>query len=191
MINKVQVVQLNSLGVLSVAGDDAQTFLQGQLTCDVNKLSEGQSTLAAYCTYQGKVVSVFWLVRHDEQYFLMMPKALVQDLQSRLHKYAVFSKVVLQPMLESMVGIGMIGEMGQHVNQKYFSAGFMFPCGENGHTICRRRSIKRYLSLFSVNYFTNVNSTYYRLEQIPANVGSSTRVIPPKFLVARVLKNKH
>ncbi len=41
---------LSHEGVLAVRGADAGKFLQGQLTCNLNYLSDTQSSLGARCT---------------------------------------------------------------------------------------------------------------------------------------------
>lgn len=81
--------------VISVTGPDACKFLQGQLTCDVAALHDGQSTLGAYCNIKGKVESLFILHRRGEEYFLNMQQDLIQPTLQELKKYAIFSKVKL------------------------------------------------------------------------------------------------
>jgi len=80
---------------ISVSGPDAGKFLQGQLTCDVIALEDGQYTLGAYCNIKGKVESLFYLVRDDDTYFLYLHPDLAERTLSELKKYAVFSKVTL------------------------------------------------------------------------------------------------
>jgi folate-binding Fe-S cluster repair protein YgfZ len=41
--------------ILKVSGKDAQSFLQGQLSSDINKIVDGQWQLNAYCQHQGRV----------------------------------------------------------------------------------------------------------------------------------------
>lgn len=85
----------NSL-IIAVAGVDACKFLQGQLTCDVATLADGQSTLGAYCNIKGKVDSLFTLQRIGEDYFLSMHPDLIASTIQELKKYAIFSKVKLE-----------------------------------------------------------------------------------------------
>lgn len=81
---------------ISVSGPDAREFLQGQLTCDVTALEDGQCTLGAYCNIKGKVESLFYLIRDDETYFLYLHPDLADLTLNELKKYAVFSKVALK-----------------------------------------------------------------------------------------------
>lgn len=78
---------------INVMGQDAAKFLQGQLTCDVYALQDGQSTLGAYCNIKGKVESMFYLSKIADSYRLEMPTELIAAIITELKKYAVFSKV--------------------------------------------------------------------------------------------------
>ena len=55
------VVRLSDWGVIRAAGDDAATFLQGQLTQDVLSLGAGQARLAGYCSAKGRLSATFVL----------------------------------------------------------------------------------------------------------------------------------
>ncbi|PJG84229.1 hypothetical protein [Conservatibacter flavescens] len=90
---------LTQYALIEVAGEDAEKYLQGQLTCDVTKLPVGQSTLTANCDPKGKVVSLFRLIRVKETvFYLLMRKHFVENGLANLKKYAVFSKVTFTPI---------------------------------------------------------------------------------------------
>ncbi|OOF71334.1 YgfZ/GcvT domain-containing protein [Rodentibacter caecimuris] len=104
-----QFIDLTDYQLIQVSGDDASTFLQGQLTCDVNLLAEGSSTLTAHCDPKGKMTSIFQLIRLEPQQFLILIRsALLPAALDALKKYAVFSKVIFQSIDWQIVGI--IGE---------------------------------------------------------------------------------
>ena len=46
-------VRLTDWGVIRAQGADAASFLQGQLTQDVQQLDRGRARLAGYCSRQG------------------------------------------------------------------------------------------------------------------------------------------
>lgn len=99
LINNYQTIsaflRLENYGVLKVAGLDAKKFLQGQLTCDLEKITDQTSTLAAHCNPQGRVISLFYLCYFQEAYYLIMPSSLIPLTIVALKKYAVFSKVTI------------------------------------------------------------------------------------------------
>ncbi|MFQ1046458.1 CAF17-like 4Fe-4S cluster assembly/insertion protein YgfZ [Avibacterium paragallinarum] len=100
------MINLHQYRVISVQGADAEKFLQGQLTCDVNGLPDGQSTLTAHCDPKGKMNSVFRLIRANaEQFYLLIRHALLPSALDNLKKYAVFSKVVFTEQDWQIIGV--------------------------------------------------------------------------------------
>ncbi|MFZ7256074.1 YgfZ/GcvT domain-containing protein [Avibacterium avium] len=100
------IINLSQYRVISVQGVDAEKFLQGQLTCDVNGLADGQSTLTAHCDPKGKMSSVFRLLRENaEQFYLIIRHALLPSALDNLKKYAVFSKVAFAEQDWQVIGL--------------------------------------------------------------------------------------
>ncbi|MFZ7172624.1 YgfZ/GcvT domain-containing protein [Avibacterium volantium] len=100
------IINLSQYRVISVQGVDAEKFLQGQLTCDVNGLADGQSTLTAHCDPKGKMSSVFRLLRENaEQFYLIIRHALLPSALDNLKKYAVFSKVAFEEQDWQVIGL--------------------------------------------------------------------------------------
>ncbi|HAG62480.1 MAG: hypothetical protein CMF55_02315 [Legionellales bacterium] len=89
------VCKPNHLGWVSLSGDQTESFLQGQLSCDVSQLSNGQATLGAYCDPKGRVIATFFLLFWQEKYGLLLPKSNIPTLTNILGRYAPFSKVTL------------------------------------------------------------------------------------------------
>ncbi|MFC0309862.1 folate-binding protein YgfZ [Gallibacterium trehalosifermentans] len=95
-LNKITqlAIQLDNYHVIEISGVDSQTFLQGQLTCDVVKMPEKSSTLAAHCDPKGKIVSLFRLIKFSsQQFWFIFEASLLPSALDQLKKYAVFSKV--------------------------------------------------------------------------------------------------
>lgn len=82
-------------GLLCVSGNGSKELLQGQLTCDLNQVSEGQqSCLGAHCNRQGKVISFFQIRLIEGQYQLYMPPELIPTALEALKKYAILYRGV-------------------------------------------------------------------------------------------------
>ncbi|MDQ0705468.1 folate-binding protein YgfZ [Pseudomonas sp. W3I7] len=79
-------------GVLAVRGSDAAKFLQGQLTCNLNYLSNTQASLGARCTQKGRMQSSFRILLQGDGVLLAMATELLEPQLADLKKYAVFSK---------------------------------------------------------------------------------------------------
>lgn len=84
-------------GLIKIAGNDASKFLQGQLTCNVDTLTS-QATLAAHCNPQGRVISLFYIFKSTDAYFLCLPRDMISIAINALKKYAVFFKVTIEPI---------------------------------------------------------------------------------------------
>lgn len=83
----------NSLGTLLVSGADTRTFLQGQLSADVDTLTPTRPLLAACNSAQGRVQAATWLVQHDDAIALILPASMTESIAVRLRKYVLRSKV--------------------------------------------------------------------------------------------------
>ena len=86
---------LSQCGLLKIAGPDAERFLQGQLTCDVSKLSANEWQLGACCNAKGRMVANFVIARQQQTFLLRLPREQVSHLLQHLSKYAVFFKAEL------------------------------------------------------------------------------------------------
>ncbi|NVZ31183.1 folate-binding protein YgfZ [Pseudomonas sp. A4002] len=83
---------LSHEGVLAVRGADAAKFLQGQLTCNLNYLSDTQASLGARCTQKGRMQSSFRILLQGDGVLLAIATELLEPQLADLKKYAVFSK---------------------------------------------------------------------------------------------------
>jgi len=82
--------------VVEISGDQAEVFLQSQLTNDLRQLAVGQWQWQAYCTRDGLVQSIFGLWRSDHHYYFLLAADLAEKLCDLLQKYARFSKVTFR-----------------------------------------------------------------------------------------------
>ena len=74
-------------GVLAVIGADASKFLQGQLTCNLNYLSDTRSSLGARCTQKGRMQSSFRILLQPDGCLLAMARELIEPQLADLKKY--------------------------------------------------------------------------------------------------------
>lgn len=98
---------LSHEGVLAVRGVDAGKFLQGQLTCNIDYLSEAKATLGARCTQKGRMQSSFRILLEGDGVLLAMASELIEAQLLDLKKYAVFSKSKLTDESASWVRFGL------------------------------------------------------------------------------------
>jgi folate-binding protein YgfZ len=87
-----------SLAALRVHGADARTFLQGQLSADVDVLAPSRALLAACNSAQGRVQAVLWLVERSDGIALILPASMIERTATRLRKYVLRSKVSIEEL---------------------------------------------------------------------------------------------
>jgi len=98
---------LSHEGVLAVRGVDASKFLQGQLTCNLNYLSDDRASLGARCTQKGRMQSSFRILLEGDGVLMAMATELLEPQLADLKKYAVFSKSRLTDESASWVRFGL------------------------------------------------------------------------------------
>jgi folate-binding protein YgfZ len=105
----LRVVLLPGLGVLRIAGNDAVSFLQGQLTNDVRLLADGRTQLSACCTNQGRVIAVLRLRQTEEAIYALLPSELLGRLATQLRKFVLRAKVEILQATDLHVGAILTG----------------------------------------------------------------------------------
>lgn len=95
------------LAVLTVSGNNAAQFLQGQITCNVHDVTTMQSSLGAMCTPKGRVISTFLLVKSADDFLLILPAELLETVKKRLSMYVLRSKVTLTDSSDSLCLLGL------------------------------------------------------------------------------------
>jgi folate-binding protein YgfZ len=79
-----------------VSGIDARTFLQGQLSCDIDTLSQDKPLLASLNSPQGRVQAVLNLIQRDDGIVLSVVSSMAERTVQRLRKYVLRSKVKME-----------------------------------------------------------------------------------------------
>ena len=79
-----------------VSGSDAKTFLQGQLSCDVDTIARGKPQLASLNSAQGRVQAVLTLMERDAGIVLFVVASMAEKTVQRLRKYVLRSKVKIE-----------------------------------------------------------------------------------------------
>jgi len=81
------------LGSLLVSGADARSFLQGQLSADIDALTPARALPASCNSAQGRVQAVLWLTERADGIALLLPASLTERIAARLRKYVLRSQV--------------------------------------------------------------------------------------------------
>jgi folate-binding protein YgfZ len=90
------IAQLADRGVVRVAGEDGRSFLDGLVTCDLDRVAPGRPRYGGLLTPQGKILFDFIVFQaEDGGYLLDCAKAHAADLVRRLGFYKLRAKVTV------------------------------------------------------------------------------------------------
>jgi len=101
---------LTHLGLIACQGEDAQTFLHGQLSNDVRQLASLRSEYAAYCSAKGRVLANFLLWQDEQAYYLELARSLLPAVQKRLGMFVLRARAKLTDISESRPVLGVAGK---------------------------------------------------------------------------------
>lgn len=111
-------VRLTHLAILDVKGADAEKFLQGQTSAQVNLADSQFAPLTCFCTPKGRMLANAQLVKlADEHFRLIMSASLVDMLAAHLTKFAAFYRAELVPQT-SQILLGA-GAGAQQLAERY------------------------------------------------------------------------
>ncbi|HED2612054.1 TPA: tRNA-modifying protein YgfZ [Citrobacter koseri] len=102
------LITLDDWALASITGADSEKYMQGQVTADVNQLTEQQHLLVAHCDAKGKMWSNLRLFRDGDGFAWIERRSLREAQLTELKKYAVFSKVAIVPDDERVL-LGIAG----------------------------------------------------------------------------------
>lgn len=100
--------RLNALGAIRVDGSDAHSFLQGQLSSDLQLLTSIPSQLASFNTATGRVIAVLRLIERPNGLLAVLPRALAMPVIERLRKYVLRAKVRLSDLSDEISVAGAV-----------------------------------------------------------------------------------
>lgn len=98
--------------LLSVGGSDRITFLNGQLSQDIEVLAVRGPGAGAYglvLTVQGRIVADFHILLHEDEIWLECERARIDALRERLDKYLVADDVELRDVSERFARFSIEG----------------------------------------------------------------------------------
>lgn len=92
----VGVLALGDRAIISVSGDDARDWLQGQLTNQLEGIEPGGSCYAFVLTLKGRVLADVYALFREDDVWLDVPAGQVPALLERLDRYIIMEDVDLE-----------------------------------------------------------------------------------------------
>lgn len=103
---------LSHIGLISATGDDAQAFLQGQLSNDLNAVSDTQAQLSSYSSPKGRAFTTFHIMQRQGTYYLSLSHDILEPVLKRLRMFVMRSQVSLGDATDSLVHFGYADPQG-------------------------------------------------------------------------------
>jgi folate-binding protein YgfZ len=110
---------LTQFGVIDVHGDDAASFLHGQLTNDVQHLDAATARLAGYCSAKGRLLASFLTWRTGDAIRLLVSKDLQAAVQKRLSMFVLRAKAKLADASDALAVVGFAGDVRSALAQVF------------------------------------------------------------------------
>ena len=113
---------LSHYGLIAVHGDDAESFLQGQLTNDIRAVDDRHSQFSGICNSKGRLLASFRVFRCGDSYYLCLPTDLIETVISRLRMFILRSNVTLEEASDTFVHLGISGSKAEDDLRKFAGA---------------------------------------------------------------------
>ena len=107
----------NTLAAIRVSGKDNKKFLQGQLTNDIEKLSDRYIN-ASYCTHQGKVIVNIQVFLSEDDVILLLSKSLSKYFIEKISKYILMSDVKFM-LYNEITALWSLGDKAKELMREY------------------------------------------------------------------------
>jgi len=107
----------NTLAAIRVSGKDNKKFLQGQLTNDIEKLSD-KFMNTSYCTHQGKVIVNIQVFLSRDDVILLLSKSLSKYFIEKISKYILMSDVKFM-LYSEVTALWSLGDKARELMREY------------------------------------------------------------------------
>ena len=86
---------LSHLSILSFSGSDVRDFLQGQMTQDINSISNQSYKMTSILNPKGRMIVSGLIKKSEDVFFLIIRKDLSEDILNWLSRYILRSDVII------------------------------------------------------------------------------------------------
>ncbi len=169
------MADLSHHGLIRFSGEETQTFLQSQLSCDVREINVQKAQYGSYCTPKGRVLASFLLWQQNNDFLMQLPASLTASIQKRLALYVLRSKVQLIDASNDLIRIGIAGPYAATLIEEI--------TGLSGHLeqsplhiIHNEKATMLYLAHTRMELITSIENApalWKRLNQRATSVGAS------------------
>jgi len=117
--NGAAVVEQNWMGILKLTGSERQSWLQGMVTNEVEKLAPGKGCYAAHLNPQGKLVAQMIVLVAEEELWLLVERAAAAKLAAAFDKLIIMEDAQVQDVSDEYDVFSLSGPKGREVLERW------------------------------------------------------------------------
>lgn len=107
--HEVMLSDLSDFGLIKVFGEDAESFLQNQLSNDIRNVSDTMHQISAWCTPKGRIIATFRIFQRQDSYYLSVSADLLEHVIKKLRMYVMMSKVTIEDASDALIHFSYSG----------------------------------------------------------------------------------
>ena len=111
------ITPIFNLSVIDVAGADAETFLNSQLTSDIKNIKINSLIPSGYCNTKGRLIATPYVIRQSDSFHLLLPNDLVDEFISRISRFILRAKVSITEN-RALAIVGVIANIGSQISTR-------------------------------------------------------------------------
>ncbi|MDF0604281.1 folate-binding protein [Neisseriaceae bacterium TC5R-5] len=101
--------------VIQVSGEDAQIFLQNQLSSDIREVQTDRAQYSTYSNAKGRMLASFLIWAYQQDYYLLIAADLAESILKRLSMFVLRAKVKLRAVDHEWQILGLSGQVIEKV----------------------------------------------------------------------------
>jgi len=129
---------------LEVSGEDAATFLQGQLTNDIYQVTNQHAIYSGFCNPKGRLIGFFIIIKFNESYLLILPRSILENIHKKLSMYILRSKVKLTMQDEAIQIYGLL-DKNKNSNNEALSKNHLDVINSNECHMIKLQGVGRFM----------------------------------------------
>ena len=110
MLSNNIISDLSYLAIIEISGADTESFLNAQFTSNIKRQSEHQLQFSAWCNPKGQVKTTFYIYRHADNFYILLPEELKVSFLKQLGMYILRADVRLTDHSDSLARLGLCVE---------------------------------------------------------------------------------
>ena len=129
---------------LEVSGEDAATFLQGQLTNDIHQVTNQHAIYSGFCNPKGRLIGFFIIIKFNESYLLILPRSITESIHKKLSMYILRSKVKLTMQDEAIQIYGLL-DKNKNSNNEALPKNHLDVLNSNEYHMIKLQGVGRFM----------------------------------------------